>query len=260
MTSPTVPATPVIRIQITGDQVMVNNSEVEHDGSRSLYEVAIHAAAERVAGPLGRPVRAEASDDVATTRLVIHPDGHASDIEVVPEAPALAAVPAPAPVSGARGRRVLVGAAVAGSLAAGVLVGTVFNRPSPQAVPAPSPATVTATVTVTPAPVTVRPAPVPVRRSVRVKAAATGKQLKFRVSLKSGPTPARVVLTATKKGRPSIRREVAMKKRAIRITLKNVPAGTYRWKVSVDDAKAITGKTRVKGSKKKPAETKKGER
>lgn len=78
-----VPDAPVVDISITGDVVTVDGVGVAHDGTRPLHHVAVHAAAERVARPLGRPVRAVATDSEGRATLVVHPDGRATDVELV---------------------------------------------------------------------------------------------------------------------------------------------------------------------------------
>ena len=55
-----IPAQPVVQIEIFGSTVSVNGVVIVHDGTQSLHHVAVHAAAERVAKVLGRPVRAQA--------------------------------------------------------------------------------------------------------------------------------------------------------------------------------------------------------
>lgn len=73
-----VASTPLIPILISGDQIRVNGEQVPIDPNRSPQEVAAHHVAKTIAGALNRPVRAIASDDYGTVRLVIHPDGHTS--------------------------------------------------------------------------------------------------------------------------------------------------------------------------------------
>lgn len=81
---------PVVAIKIEDGTILVNGETVEHDGHGDPYVVAAHAAATRVAVPLGRPVRAIATDGTSKTSLVVHPDGSTSDVEseALVEAPA----------------------------------------------------------------------------------------------------------------------------------------------------------------------------
>jgi hypothetical protein len=83
MTSPAVPSIPVVLINIEDDTVSVNGVLVDHDGTQSLHQVGVHAAAERVAQVLQRPVRAIATDATSRTRLVVHPNGTATDLELL---------------------------------------------------------------------------------------------------------------------------------------------------------------------------------
>lgn len=57
--------------------VTVNGTRVEHDGSRDVHQVGVHAAAQQVAQPLARPVRAIASDESEQVELVVDPSGSA---------------------------------------------------------------------------------------------------------------------------------------------------------------------------------------
>jgi MinD-like ATPase involved in chromosome partitioning or flagellar assembly len=76
---------PVVAINIEGDGVTMNGAPIAHDGTRPPHQVAIHAVARQVAQKLGRPVHAIASDQDGSMRLVVHPDGHASDVERLPQ-------------------------------------------------------------------------------------------------------------------------------------------------------------------------------
>jgi len=83
---------PVVAIRIDGDTITVNGASIQHDGTQPLHQVAIHTVARQVAQPLNRPVRAIATDHSGRMALVVHPDGHASDHEALPDAD-----PAPTP-------------------------------------------------------------------------------------------------------------------------------------------------------------------
>jgi MinD-like ATPase involved in chromosome partitioning or flagellar assembly len=74
---------PVIRITIADQTVKVNGQMVDAGEDPDLHRVAVHAVARDVAQELNRPVRAIATADGNTTRLVIHPDGSATDIESI---------------------------------------------------------------------------------------------------------------------------------------------------------------------------------
>ncbi len=77
---------PVVAIRIDGDTITVNGASIQHDGTQPLHQVAIHTVAREVAQPLNRPVRAIATDHSGRMALVVHPDGHASDHEALPDA------------------------------------------------------------------------------------------------------------------------------------------------------------------------------
>lgn len=74
---------PVVVIVILGKRVTVDGEAIYHDGSRPLGEVAAEAVAELFARPLGRPVRAVASDQAGTCTLVVHPNGTWSNVAPV---------------------------------------------------------------------------------------------------------------------------------------------------------------------------------
>ncbi len=97
MTSETIapPPHPVVAINIDGGIITVNGTPIEHDGSQPLHQVAVHAVARQVAQPLNRPVRAIATDHTGRTALVVHPDGHASNHEVLGATPPSVSTPEP---------------------------------------------------------------------------------------------------------------------------------------------------------------------
>lgn len=76
-----VAAHPVVAIDVRGDEVRVNGDLVEHAPGVGPYTAAVHAVAELVAQPIGRPVRVVATDETGKTRLVVHPNGATSDVE-----------------------------------------------------------------------------------------------------------------------------------------------------------------------------------
>lgn len=85
---------PTVAIDVRGGAITINGVPVPYDGDGDRYAVAVHEVARRVATPLGRPVRAVATDEDGQTRLVIHPDGEASDVEPLQATPATPAPPA----------------------------------------------------------------------------------------------------------------------------------------------------------------------
>ncbi|MEJ7832965.1 MAG: hypothetical protein WKF79_08635 [Nocardioides sp.] len=75
---------PVVAIDVDDeDRILIDGTVLPAAESADLYRTAVHAVASGVARPLGRPVRAMATDRYGATRLVIHPDGSVSDIETV---------------------------------------------------------------------------------------------------------------------------------------------------------------------------------
>lgn len=71
---------PVVVVTIDDNGVAVNGEVVERDPDQSPREAAIDAVSRRVARALRRPVRTVAEDYTGRTRLVVHPDGHVSDV------------------------------------------------------------------------------------------------------------------------------------------------------------------------------------
>lgn len=71
---------PVVVVTIDDNGVAVNGEVVDRDPDQSPREAAIDAVSRRVARALRRPVRTVAEDYTGRTRLVVHPDGHVSDV------------------------------------------------------------------------------------------------------------------------------------------------------------------------------------
>ncbi|MDN5852423.1 MAG: hypothetical protein L0K86_06155, partial [Actinomycetia bacterium] len=71
---------PVVVVTIDDNGVAVNGEVVERDPDQSPREAAIDAVSRRIARALRRPVRTVAEDYTGRTRLVVHPDGHVSDV------------------------------------------------------------------------------------------------------------------------------------------------------------------------------------
>ncbi|MEJ7831582.1 MAG: hypothetical protein WKF79_01590 [Nocardioides sp.] len=73
---------PLVAIDVVDEeQILINGIALPAGESGDPHQRAVHAVATEVARPLGRPVRARATDPDGTTWLVIHPDGSVSDIE-----------------------------------------------------------------------------------------------------------------------------------------------------------------------------------
>ncbi|WP_066466149.1 FHA domain-containing protein [Sanguibacter suarezii] len=73
--------TPVIAITITHDQVIAGGTLVAHDARVSPQQAGAHYVATTVAAALNRPVKATATDPLGRVTMVIHPDGHVTDVE-----------------------------------------------------------------------------------------------------------------------------------------------------------------------------------
>lgn len=86
--------TPVIGITITHDQVIAGGTIVHHDSRVTPQQAAAHHVATAVASVLNRPVRATATDPLGRVKMVIHPDGHVTNVEPLSTH---APLPAPAP-------------------------------------------------------------------------------------------------------------------------------------------------------------------
>ncbi len=82
-----VPAHPLVEIVVTAESVTVDGEVVDRGSAggpdaKVAMLLGVHAAARRVAQPLGRPVRAVLrSGDDDEKRLVVHPDGTVTDVE-----------------------------------------------------------------------------------------------------------------------------------------------------------------------------------
>lgn len=75
---------PVVVIDVDDNgRILIDGIVVPGGESADPYREAVHAVALEVARPLGLPVRAVATDPYGTTRLLIHPNGSVSDIEIV---------------------------------------------------------------------------------------------------------------------------------------------------------------------------------
>jgi hypothetical protein len=81
-----VPAHPVVDIKVSADAVSVDGEVVDRGSTGGpdtnvAMHLGVHAAARRVAQPLGRPVRAILRVGGDEKHLVIHPDGTVSHVE-----------------------------------------------------------------------------------------------------------------------------------------------------------------------------------
>lgn len=86
MAEPQVPAHPVVDIKVSADSVTVDGAVVDRGSTggpdtKVAMHLGVHAAARRVAQPLGRPVRAVLTVGAEVKHLVVHPDGSVSDVE-----------------------------------------------------------------------------------------------------------------------------------------------------------------------------------
>lgn len=81
-----VPAHPVVEIDVSAEAVTVDGVVVDRGSAGGpdttvAMHLGVHAAARRVAQPLGRPVRAILRSGDDEKRLVIHPDGSVTAVE-----------------------------------------------------------------------------------------------------------------------------------------------------------------------------------
>ncbi|MGI8647793.1 MAG: ATPase [Acidimicrobiales bacterium] len=77
----TTPAYPTVIVQITNAGVLVNGETINVPAGTPPQVAAVRYIAHTVAKPLNRPVRVVANDPQGQTRLVVHPDGHGSNVE-----------------------------------------------------------------------------------------------------------------------------------------------------------------------------------
>ncbi|WP_193614289.1 hypothetical protein [Nocardioides lijunqiniae] len=284
-----VPAHPVALIEVDPDAgtVTMNGQPVVIAEGTDLYVAGVHAAATRVAQVLQRPVRALAKDPTGQTSLLVHPDGSVSDIQetepaaVAPERPKVsepAAVPkragrvkpapkaASAPVSSSTAGRtsprgvtlVSIGAslAVVATVGTALLMGGVdVGGQDPHMSSAGEPTEKTTPLPERPEPLqaiagaVLEPKPV-----VNVRADGSVKRVRLTVTSNELPARARVVLVRTgQEGGKPLQRTVRLTKRGQQIRLTDLPAGTYRWRVTVSGADAVVGRVRVTAPAPPPA-------
>jgi len=82
MSSTQTQPTPLIAITVKDGDVTINGAAIDLAG-QDPHTAAVHAVARQIAQPLGRPVRAVATDHTGRSSLTIHPDGHASDFTTI---------------------------------------------------------------------------------------------------------------------------------------------------------------------------------
>ncbi|MFS3130629.1 hypothetical protein ACLM5J_19665 [Nocardioides sp. Bht2] len=286
----TVPVRPetLAFIRIKDGQVFVNGDEIPHDGSTDLYQLGIHAAAQRVAARLSPPgpVRAEAIDATSRTALVVHPDGTASDFVVLEEYPSTAteeqavdavvlpliapsdppnAAPMPASssvVASSRPRLPLV-AAVVGAVALVAVIGAGAVAVSRGAEDPAEASQVDATTSPAPsqALTPVAPSDTPTSQPALPTAAASavGGRLALVVKVRTSTVPGRITVKVEQTGRKPVRRSVVTRKQQSVVRITGLKPGAARWSVRVAStgtaalvSEPVTGKTVVKAPKTPP--------
>ena len=265
---------PTASIRIIGSHVAVNGRSLHVDDGDNLHAAAIAEVARSAAGPLGQPVRTVATADGATSVLLVHPDGSA---EVLDEGqdPALAAAhmaARPAQPRRARRRPTRLHAGVASGLvaAAAVAVVSVFTLGRDVAadeatdgnegtrVAAVGSSTLAPTTRPTTPPATSGPIAAPPARALRVRAQAGGNDtLVLRIRVSDRPTRLTVRATPTSSattGRDGSRQPRTVRERSIRATkgarevrlvLRDLAPGLWRWTVSTPRAEDVRGRIRV---------------
>lgn len=71
---------PVIAVTVTGDVAFLDTELLHFPLGMDPDKAALDEVTKRYAAPSGRPVRVVAVDDNATVTLLVHPDGHTSDV------------------------------------------------------------------------------------------------------------------------------------------------------------------------------------
>lgn len=274
---------PQVRIELDGDVVRVNGEVVEHDGTRSVHEVAIATVTERFARALGRTIQATAVDATGQMRIVVHPDGTTSDVEILEEPPpaltheaehvdlddkadvvaggqgATVVLPErspaePRPRSGESGQaarrrsRALLAVVAVGMLGALGTGGVLVLTGGADGQPAPARTSDAPTAAPSSAPVpAVEPtetAPPSVTQKARVRARADVNKLELRITAVQRPTRAVVVVDPAGPRKP-IRRVVTLNERWTTFTLTKIPPGRTTWKVRVTGAEPVAGAAHV---------------
>ncbi len=268
---------PVVVIVILGTRVTVDGEAIYHDGSRPLGNVAAGAVAELFARPLGRPVRAVASDQAGTCTLVVHPNGTWTDVAAVtstesehfpesgvatvgPLTPSLpgAAVShsAAAKVVGSAGpnrrHKVVAAVAVAALFVVAAGVAGQFTRSDPPGLVAepPPPANTTSTVPTPPEtpPDSAAYAPTEITGFARQR---PGGPVRLTIRSSVAPLSVDVVLLARGSNEP-VRRKILIPSaaqgtgRSVQVFAELEPQ-VYEWQLSAA-GKVVTGQVRVRAA------------
>lgn len=265
-----VPPSPLVTITVDDDgRVAINGHDVPHRGSVDPRQVATEVVCSDFAQPLGRPVRAIATLPHEQVRMIIHPDGHITDVErhqfatptgVPPatrarawlsarDADRIAAEVAAARHAG-RHRRHPLFAAGAGAIVAGVALVTVWQQrsgPDPAAVVAPPPPAPAADAA--PPAQTVHES-VPLRPVAVSGVSAEARAGELRLSIAAQRrTPVRLSVVPVADPAAEQRLDLSIQGQAQRVvTVSDLEAGRYRWVVRVPGQPDHTGVTRVPGA------------
>lgn len=71
---------PVIAVTVTGDVAFLDTELLHFPLGTDPEQAALDEVTRRYAAPAGKPIRVVAVDDNATVTLLVHPDGHTSDV------------------------------------------------------------------------------------------------------------------------------------------------------------------------------------
>lgn len=243
-----VPAHPVVEIVVGHDEVHVNGEVVDVEDVDDLQRAGVHAAAERVAQRLGRPVRAIATEADGRLRMIVHPDGTASEVEPIDDTPpvswrerAMALVPGFLTTRAAAA--VLGGALVCALLLVGGLKMLAGTTPSGEGSPA---AGTEQGPTEDAAPVSLRPVtrPVVLRLAplrLRVEARPGVEQVGLRVRT---ARPVTVQVRVKVSGEPAKTRKLRVSSSSASTEF-TVPAGAVKWTVSAPSGIERSGTAEV---------------
>lgn len=243
-----IPAVPVVEILISNGRLKVNGRDVVTDGPyevTQLRQLGVHEAARRVAQPLDRPVRAIARDSAGSIRMVIHPDGHVSDVED-PDAPARSHWSIPFSSMTPRSRGL---AAVAG----GLIVATcaVIFTPSGSSEPAPNTSTTQGPPT-TNSPSGPSQTPDATPAELRVSASPGPAELVLTVS-SNGPTDVLIVVEVNGMEAP-VERKVTVPTQGAEVTVTGLSPGTATWTVAPPGGTSVRGTAQI-SQRKDPTQT-----
>jgi len=279
VTDTKVPAFPNVLIVVTDAAVLVDGEVVDRGSAGGpdtdvAIHLGVHAAARRVAQPLGRPVRGTLRSGSDEKRLVIYPDGSVTDVEdtfsvvnlvasagtrAVPTTRrarrTLTALRARRNRIAIRGAYLAVGAVVVG----GVVVQAATNRgddPPPvtsdaqEELPLPEPV-VEPTSPATPAIVEgTRVDPLPGLGNVVVRPETGGFQLQVTTKRATRVTVRAALLSGDDGTRLWTFRTVQATTRTLEVD--DLPAGTYRWEVRAPGERPVTGRVVVRPTPEPP--------